>query len=552
MSTMTMSVSGGLIPRDVRDLHKDQRGAIMLMGLCMSCFLIGGLWFLIGMGDTIVFRDQMQEATDHAAFTAAALHAKGMNFISACNLILLAIIAIHILMGIIHDILLAICIAGALFSFGTSCLPWSRFRPLYTNYFKIMTPVAKGIHFVEDVAQIGYPFIAVAKAYTLGSDYGNFGPKKRDLHVLALSTSLIPGNAMSGVVNTLFNQHGAKAPAKGAAGPTQPASAGNSHSEKGFLPVQPKHFDSVCDRIAKQTLDGLVALTGVHLPDFAKKAFGGLVGSVMKLRYCNDMGAGAGESLSGIMGGVSGGVSKGNKQISEENKGIAKDNAAIPKGSGQTPTKNIEPVNDTSTDSYVLDPGFSKFWGKDGPYVPWDGTGNGTAWQQVWAINIMPQFEDHSQHRVHIGANNKAVAQDAKAYAYLAQSEFFYDCTQKWSEEECDDDDNAGYGIKWRARLVRLGLPQIGGLLSGFATEFLKNMDAYKGFKEKFGGKEGGLFEKFGKSIGGAVGVSAITGAIDGLFEQVEKTIGDKILGPAGDLINKGQNGLTGNLGVYH
>ena len=69
-----------------RELHKDQRGAIMLMGLCMSCFLIGGLWFLIGIGDTIVFRDNMQEATDHAAFTSAVLHAKGMNFISACNL----------------------------------------------------------------------------------------------------------------------------------------------------------------------------------------------------------------------------------------------------------------------------------------------------------------------------------------------------------------------------------------------------------------------------------------------------------------------------------
>ena len=168
----------------------------------------------------------MQEATDHAAFTSAVLHAKGMNFISACNLILLALIAIHILMGIIHDILLAICIVGALFSFGTSCIPWSDFRPLYTGYFNIMTPVAKGIHYLEEVAEIGYPFIALAKAYTLGNDYGEFGPKKHDVHILALSTSLIPGNALSSVINKVFKQHDARAPAPGAEGPTQPASGG--------------------------------------------------------------------------------------------------------------------------------------------------------------------------------------------------------------------------------------------------------------------------------------------------------------------------------------
>jgi len=537
--------------RTANDLHKDQRGAIMLMGLCMSCFLIGGLWFLIGIGDTIVFRDQMQEATDHAAFTSAALHAKGMNFISACNLILLALIAIHILMGIIHDILLAICIVGALFSFGTSCVPWSDFRPFYTGYFKIMTPVAKGIHYLEEAAEIGYPFIALAKAYTLGNDYGNFGPKKRSVNVVALSTSLIPGNAMSGVINKLFNQHGANAPAAGAEGPTQPASAGYSNSEKGFLPVQPKHFDTICDRIGAKSLDALIGVTGMSLPGPAKSVFEGIVGAVIKLRYCNDLGEGAVGSVKEAFGGK---VQQGNDKIAADNKAIADKNASAPKGS--TPQKSVTPVNDSSTDSYVLDPGFSKFWGKDGPYVPWDGAGNGTAWQQVWALNLLPEFEDKHQKKVHIGANNKAVTQDAKAWAYLAQAEFFYDCTSKWNKEECDLDDNAAYGVKWRARLRRFQLPQVGSLLSGFAGEFLKNLPAYKGFKQSFGLGEGGglagLGDKFGATIGGAIGVSAINGAVESIFKQLEDQFGEKILGPAGDLINKGQNALTGDLGAYH
>ena len=113
----------------VKRLHNDQRGAIMLMGLCMSCFLIGALWFLIGIGDAIVFRDTMQEATDHATFTSAALHAKGMNFISACNLFILALIAVHIIMGLIHDILLAVCII----SLGFGCGLWVNARRAYTT-----------------------------------------------------------------------------------------------------------------------------------------------------------------------------------------------------------------------------------------------------------------------------------------------------------------------------------------------------------------------------------------------------------------------------------
>jgi hypothetical protein len=533
-----------------RDLHKDQRGAIMLMGLCMSCFLIGGLWFLIGIGDTIVFRDNMQEATDHAAFTSAVLHAKGMNFISACNLILLAIIAIHILMGIIHDILLAICIVGALFSFGTSCIPWSDFRPLYTGYFSIMTPVAKGIHYLEEVAEIGYPFIALAKAYTLGSDYGAFGPKKRDVHILAVSTSLIPGNALSSVINKVFKQHAANAPAAGAAGPTQPASNGYSDGgQKGFLPVSPKHYDTVCKRIAAKGLDFLVGLAGVHLPGPAKDVFNSLVGTVLKARYCNDLGEGNIESAKELVGGK---IDKGNDKIKEDNKAIADKNAGAK--AGTTPQASVNPVKDSSSSGYVIDPGFSKFWGEDGPYVPWGGAGNGTAFQQIWAINIMPSFTDDSQKKVHIGTNNKAVTQDAKAYAYLAQSEFFYDCTNKWDSEECDHDDNAGYGIKWRARLRRLQLPQIGSLLSGFAGEFLKNLTAYKNFKESFGvgGKLGGLADKFGKTIGGAAGVSALSGVVDGLFEQIEQAVTGKILGPGGGEIDKLQNSLTGNFGVYH
>jgi hypothetical protein len=521
MTATTLTARASL---DLRDLHKDQRGAIMLMGLCMSCFLIGGLWFLIGMGDTIVFRDQMQEATDHAAFMSAVLHAKGMNFISACNLILLAIIAIHVLMGIIHDVLLAICLTTLV-----GCIPYARYRPLYTNYFKIMTPIAKGIHFVENLTQMGYPFIAVAKAYQVGNDYGNYGPKKRNVNVIAFSTSLIPGNAMSGVINKVFNQRGANAPPEGAEGPTRPASGAYSDSKKGFLPVEPKKFDTVCEKIVGKTMGGLKGLMGIAgkggLGGKAMNKLGKLIGGALKFRYCNALGSDA----TGALVELSGSVSKANKQIEVDNQNAA----AANNKPGASQTEMQKPVNlDSGSDSYVLDPGFSKFWGKAGPFVPWAGTSNGSAWQQIWAINILPSFEDRQQHRVHIGANNKSVTQDAKAYAYLAQSEFFFDCTDKWTKEACNAEDDAGYSIKWRARLRRLQLPQLGSLLGGFGKEFLVNMPAYTSLKDRLN-KLPGL-----KKLG-------VVGAFESLLTGT-------IIPAAGGFIDKAENGLTGDFGSYH
>ena len=525
MTATTLTAQASL---DLRDLHKDQRGAIMLMGLCMSCFLIGGLWFLIGIGDTIVFRDQMQEATDHAAFMSAVLHAKGMNFISACNLILLAIIAIHILMGIIHDILLAICITTVL-----GCIPYVRYRPLYTGYFKIMTPIAKGIHFVENLTQIGYPFIALAKAYQVGNDYGDFGPKKHDVNIVTVSTSLVSGNEMSGIVNKLFKRKNVEE--------QEPT------GKKGFLPVEPKHFDSVCEKIVGKTMGGLMglmSLTGHSAGGRAMRALGGIINGALKLRYCNDLGEGA----MGALAGLSGANRQATGKIGDANAKTQADNNKLP--AGATPAKLLDTVNlDTGGDSYVLDPGFSKFWGKDGPFVPWSGTSNGSAWQQVWALNIMPSFDDPSQHRVHIGANNKSVTQDAKAYAYLAQAEYFYDCAAKWRTEECNEEDNAGYGIRWRARLHRFQLPQVGSLIAGYAGAFLTNLPAWKEFKEHFGK---GLADKFGQKLGGVLGVSGISGGIENMFVQIEEVIGEKIIDKAGEIIDSAQNGLTGDLGMYH
>ena len=209
MSAMTMPSSApSSASSSVRELHRDQRGAIMLMGLCMACFLIGALWFLIGIGDAIVFRDSMQEVADHAVFTSAVLHAKGMNFISALNLIMLAFVFFHILLGMVNDILFLACLIP--FVDIVACPLFIDAHEIYVTYGNdIMKPACTGLHYAEVVAAYGYPWLGSIKGYTLGTDYGKFGPKQRDLKVLVLSPSLIPGNGLDAVINKLF----AKSPA---------------------------------------------------------------------------------------------------------------------------------------------------------------------------------------------------------------------------------------------------------------------------------------------------------------------------------------------------
>jgi len=88
-------------------LKDDQRGAIMLMGLFMALSLVASLWFLIGIGQAIIFRDRGQEAADAMAFSVAAVDARGMDLIAVINIIMLALVGIYLLIQIVADAMMA-------------------------------------------------------------------------------------------------------------------------------------------------------------------------------------------------------------------------------------------------------------------------------------------------------------------------------------------------------------------------------------------------------------------------------------------------------------
>jgi hypothetical protein len=85
--------------------HKDDnRGAIMVIGIFMACAMIALMWYMIGLGDSLIWRDRSQEAADSIAFSSAAIHAHGMNIIAFINIVMSILVAIYLLAAIVYNL----------------------------------------------------------------------------------------------------------------------------------------------------------------------------------------------------------------------------------------------------------------------------------------------------------------------------------------------------------------------------------------------------------------------------------------------------------------
>jgi hypothetical protein len=499
-----------------KQLVDDKKGAVMLTGLFMSFFLVGSLWFVMGVGDAAIFRDRMQEAADHAAFSSAALHAKGMNFISACNLIMLVMVIVHIVLGIIHDFALAACIL----TLGAGCGGWVSARRAYEGYAKFMKPVLTGIHIGETVAAYGYPWLGTIKGYQVGGNYGNQG-RIGGVTVVAVGPSNIPGAALGG-------------------------------SNTG-LPVGPEPMNFLCQKVVGMIWDfgksiaerglSLIGQIGSAISGFlGGETIGDIVGDLVaagvKLRYCNDLGTAPSSYYRQFQ--------RGRAKIDEQN-----NQNSGRQGGAQNGPQIQRPQTVTSTSgqwSSTLDPGFDRGWGSDGPMVMNDGAGNGKDQMFVWAMNFGPQYRDENEKKVTLakgptaerGGLAGAVSQQ-RPTGYFAQAEFYYNCDNKWDEDACNGDEaNASFAIKWKARLRRLSLPNLGALLANFGLDRILNSGAYTGATDAIGDR----IRNFARGPLSAIGLEALNDFVQGKIGELEGVVRDAATGALGT--------PTGITGAYH
>src|SRR5690606_12166406 len=110
-------------------LHRDEQGAIMLLGVFMAIFLTAMVWYVVGIGDALLYRERMQDAADAAAFSAAVTHARGMNLLVLINMVMAALLAVLVALKLIEAILLAAVVLISVLGLFMPSL-WSFVSPL--------------------------------------------------------------------------------------------------------------------------------------------------------------------------------------------------------------------------------------------------------------------------------------------------------------------------------------------------------------------------------------------------------------------------------------
>jgi hypothetical protein len=451
-----------------RGLVDDRRGAVLLIAVFMSSFLVACLWYIIGIGDAAVYRQYLQDGADSVAFGSAVYHARGMNILALINLVMAAVLAVLVAFKMAQVLLIAANVlscacAAAAVGFNPVCdaactLTGAAENPmdkLVSAVEKIVNQVLKALHMASNAVAYGMPWVAEGKAIMVASDY-----KPTVQGGAMMSISLVPG-----VV-------------EGALGGFK---KGASNNRMG-LPVEDDDFKVLCKKAGKLAGEMMFAPFDFLGMPMVSGTVGSFAGSVMGSLastfpgyFCGDSGGGGG-SYSASTGGY-GVDGKGttaqqycdaenqknidaNKKIEDENKVRAtKGEMALP----LNPPFDVKKcVADTTKDKKMVDAGspMSDTGGKSSKKV-FDSAVNGDIYFAVWAFTWGDLGKQSDAGKgVNIGAWNKAKVSAPEVWSKiaLAKAEFYYEPKSNnaaWS----DIKDDAMWNMRWRARLRRVRLP---------------------------------------------------------------------------------------------
>ncbi len=561
----------------------DKRGAIMVLGIFMACVMIGWMWMMIGLGDAMIWRDRTQEAADAMAYTSAAVQARGMNFIAFLNMIMLVITAIYLGMAFIYnitDFLLVLvglqddggpCIAG-------QCLPPSScsFRddakyvveallsesgigeilamlpgfcevsnivrpihdtvgPALKNYDvfmgRVLPPIASAQKLVARVA----PWVGSGVATLTGMNYTDWGKQR---YGTAISSTLVPA---SGIPAPIINWDKVQ---KWKADTTTPYTQKDGRLG---LPVEDNDMSLICK------LDGKIIINGIM--SLANSMTGGLVNTIKNLPII-------GTIINGIIDMVSDTMAEA--YCSADAEGLfggsvmwGLDNlladawktacafgtiCGIKDGGGPTPDHSLYHVR--TGGNQPDSSGGNDLWNnKDkvgGPKTVVGYAGNGNDWFQVYGFAFGGNRPEQSEKKVAVAGFNFNAPADSSGFSlslqsllngfpiYMAQAEFYLECPDVWSGEECNGgtgDNFASFKMDWRTRLRRVhGISWGQDILGWFwnenfgsqfdetALSWIKNSSALSGVYNTFGAFK-------------------TDAAVDGVYKTTKDWVNDKVGG---------------------
>jgi len=550
-----------------RRLEKDNRGAIMVLGIFLACMMIGWMWMLVGLGDAMIWRDRSQDAADSVAYTSAAVHARGMNLISFLNIVMLIITALYLAMAFIYNILdFVLILTGRTDQTAPFC--WATLEPFgipqdvcheaakdelgallsetgigealialdfpevasfaepihdglqqaLTKYESFMTTYMPKVSSFEKLVAEVAPWAGSAIGALNGYRYEDWSEHRFGL---ALSPSMIPASKLPAPVKEWDNSD-----------PDNPRPFTGRDGRLG-LPVQtPVDGMSVlCKAASSVILDGTLGFLK-QIP-----VIGQIIGYLLdtaadKMQdwYCS-------QPQDGILS------AKGEGMFAPIDTYTA--DAFQWSGLGApNPDHKI----------YDLQAGGKEFWdnGLDdsvgGPKTMVDYASNGNDWMQVYSIIWAGNRPEQSEKKVALAGfdfnaptNSSGGLLGLSSFftVYLAQSEFYFDCEGKWSADECNGTsiNLASYSMSWRTRLRRIHGLSFGSDLMNWVlgTSFGGN----SGFDNRVTSwvSNSSAFESIANQVGSFVPDAMLSGAYGDFKNYATDAIGGMI-SPASALPN--------------
>ncbi|HEX7478384.1 MAG TPA: Tad domain-containing protein [Polyangiales bacterium] len=108
-------------------IFDDDHGAIAVIALLMAVFLVGALYYVVGLGHAALLRERLQDAADAGAFSTAVVQARGMNLLVLINLVMSALLAVLVALKLVQA--LAIVASAVLAGLAWICWPCAALLP---------------------------------------------------------------------------------------------------------------------------------------------------------------------------------------------------------------------------------------------------------------------------------------------------------------------------------------------------------------------------------------------------------------------------------------
>ncbi len=166
------------------DLARDDSGAIMVIGVFMAFLVTGFLYYVVGIGNTLIYRERLQDAADAIAFSGAVVHARGMNIIAMINIVLLVLMTVYLALWVVERaVFLATIIATLACAAGAvpACaliVPLERIDSVLNRMLEaysrgILQPALLAGHTAQETIRTTFPAIAQGRvlASTLSGTY---------------------------------------------------------------------------------------------------------------------------------------------------------------------------------------------------------------------------------------------------------------------------------------------------------------------------------------------------------------------------------------------